>query len=79
MRDDAITMIGSIIAKNKATAGNPDLLPSNEPVTATHSLIGDSSGTTLVEAPLGSPDANGNLIGGPVNGAIDPRLGPLAY
>ena len=27
---------------------------------------------------LRSPTANGNLIGGPVNGVIDPLLGPLA-
>ena len=32
----------------------------------------------IVEAPVGSPDANGNLIGGPVHGVIDPLLGPLA-
>jgi hypothetical protein len=52
--------------------------PSIKP-TVTYSLIGDKSGTSLVEAPVGSPDAKGNLIGGPVHGAIDPRLGPLAY
>ena len=79
MHDDSITIIGSIIAANSAPAGNPDLQPSVEPVTMSYSLLGDSSGTTLVEAPLGSPDANGNLIGGPVNGAIDPLLGPLVY
>jgi hypothetical protein len=43
------------------------------------SLIGDYSGSGFSEAPVGSPDANGNLIGGPVNGAIDPLLGPLVY
>jgi hypothetical protein len=79
MRDDPITIIGSIIAENTAPAGSPDLFPSAEPLTALHSLIGDSSGTTLVEAPLGAPDANGNFIGGPVNGAIDPLLSPLAF
>lgn len=46
-----------------------------------NSLIGDSRGTTLVEAPLGSPDANGNLIGKSTvaggSGVIDPLLGPL--
>jgi hypothetical protein len=79
MRDDPITIIGSIVAGNRAPAGNPDLTLSVAPITATHSLIGDSSGTTLVESPVNSPDANGNLIGGPVNGAIDPLLGPLVY
>lgn len=47
-------------------------------VLASYSLIGDNAGTSLVEAPVGSPDANGNLIGGPNHGAIDPLLGPLA-
>jgi hypothetical protein len=46
--------------------------------TVRHSLVGHNRGTPLVEAPIGHPDSNGNLIGGPVNGAIDPRLGPLA-
>jgi hypothetical protein len=44
----------------------------------TSSLIGDASGTGLTEAPLGAADANGNLIGGPVGGAIDPGLAALA-
>ena len=34
--------------------------------------------TPLPEAPVGSPDVNGNLLGGSVGGEIDPRLGPLA-
>jgi len=46
-----------------------------------NSLIGDSRGTTLVEAPLGSPDLNGNLIGKSTSaggsGVVDPLLGPL--
>ena len=31
----------------------------------------------MTEASVGAPDADGNLIGGPVGGVIDPRLGPL--
>ena len=42
------------------------------------SLIGDSTGSGLTEAPVGSPDSNGNLIGGPIHGVIDPKLGPPA-
>ena len=42
-----------------------------------HSLIGSNEGTTLTEAPVGSPDINGNLIGTFAN-PIDPLLGPLA-
>ena len=79
LRDDPITIIGSIVAGNRAPAGNPDLQPFLEPVTMSFSLLGDSAGTTLVEATLGSPDANGNIVGGPVNGAIDPLLGPLVF
>jgi predicted outer membrane repeat protein len=47
---------------------------------ARFSLIGDGdTGTgTLPEAPVGMPDANGNLVGGPVNGVIDPMLGSLS-
>ena len=40
-----------------------------------YSLIGSNQGSGLVPAPVGSPDANGNLIGGAA--AIDPSLGPL--
>jgi hypothetical protein len=43
------------------------------------SLIGDNRGTNQSEAPVGSPSAAGNLIGGPMNGQIDPFLGPLEY
>lgn len=47
-------------------------------VLAHYSLVGDGSGSSLAEAPVGSPDADGNLIGGPVHGVIDPKIGPLA-
>lgn len=43
-----------------------------------YSLIGTRAGTEFTEAPVGSPDADGNLIGGPVHGVIDPLLAPLA-
>lgn len=46
-----------------------------------YSLIGDSTGTPLVEAPVGSPGLNGNLIGKAASaggsGVIDPLLGAL--
>jgi hypothetical protein len=41
-----------------------------------YSLIGSNQGSGLAPAPVGSPDANGNLIGGTV--VIDPNLGQLA-
>jgi CSLREA domain-containing protein len=68
------TLDHAIVADNTASIA-PNI---SSTLTATYSLIGDKSGTSLAEAPVGSPDANGNLIGGPVNGAIDPLVGPLA-
>jgi hypothetical protein len=44
---------------------------------ARFSLIGDNSNSGLAEAPVGAPDTNGNLIGGPVNGTIDPLFSSL--
>ncbi len=76
----------SIIAGNSsANANSPDLgfgLSPSSSVVLRSSLIGSYSGAFLVEAPLGSPDVNGNLIGNPVSaggsGVIDPLLAPLA-
>jgi hypothetical protein len=74
----------TIIAGNTIGDGNAvDLLAQSAPtLTARFSLIGDNRGTALAEAPVGSPDVNGNLIGRPVteggSGVIDPLLMPLA-
>lgn len=43
-----------------------------------NSLVGSNLNINRPEAPVGSPDANGNIIGGTVNGLIDPLLGLLA-
>jgi hypothetical protein len=40
-----------------------------------YSLIGDNRGSELPEA---NPDADGNIVGGPIDGVIDPQLEPLA-
>jgi hypothetical protein len=40
-------------------------------------LIGINTGTPLAPAPVGSPDANGNLVG-TFASPLDARLGPLA-
>jgi parallel beta-helix repeat protein len=45
---------------------------------ARFTLVGTSAGTALAEAPLGAPDAKGNLVGGPTHGVINPLLGTLA-
>jgi hypothetical protein len=71
----------SIVAGNFASLSAPSdirfqsVAPS---LTARYSLIGHNTGTGLTETLSGSPDTNGNLIGGPVHGVIDPLLGALA-
>lgn len=76
--DDEIKIGGSIIVDNTAAGGGSDIWSLLRTMTLTHSIIGGNAGTNLAEAPVGSPDANGNLIGGPVHGLIDPKLAPLA-
>ncbi len=66
----------SIIADNTASSGDaPDI--SSMLVNAEDSLIGHNSGTPLLESNPG-PDPSGNIIGGAINGPVDPLLGPLA-
>jgi hypothetical protein len=79
-RNGALELSHVIVAGNEAgTALGADLrIEAPGTVMAAHSIVGTNSGTALIEAPLGSPDANGNLIGGPVGGVIDALLGPLA-
>lgn len=67
---------GTVQFENSILVGTARLLVGD--VSATFSLIGTNTGTSFSEAPLGSPDANGNLIGGPIHGPIDPLLGPLS-
>ncbi len=74
-----VVISNSIVARNNGTAPDLGSLGHSSPtLTIQHSLIGDHGDSDLGEAPVGSPDANGNLIGGPVGGTIDPLLGPLA-
>jgi CSLREA domain-containing protein len=72
-----LAVANSIVAGNRAAAGKPDL-GTGGTLNVRFSLIGNQAGTGLTEAPLGSPDANGNLVGGAANGIIDPMLEPLA-
>jgi hypothetical protein len=67
----------SIVAGNAAPFSGPDLDPMFGTLTAQYSLIGDNSDTGLAGAPVGSPDAHGNLIGTSAL-PINPMLGPLA-
>jgi hypothetical protein len=67
----------SIIAGNTSAAGSPDVNLSGDAAQSFHfSLIGNNSGSNLVAAPVGSPDALGNLIGTSSN-PINPLLGML--
>jgi CSLREA domain-containing protein len=73
---------GAIIARNTDSSGHPDMNLSTSTFasdTLSFSLLGDRRGTSFTEAPVGSPDAKGNLIGGPVYGVIDAMLAPLTY
>jgi hypothetical protein len=70
------SIASTIIAGNiDHTDAGPDVFG---PADFSHSLVGDNTGSGLTEAPVGAPDVNGNLIGGPTHGVIDPKLGPLA-
>ena len=75
-----LIVISTIIAQNTddgAASPAPDFCGPG-PFNFTYSLIDDNTGSKLTEAPVGAPDSNGNLIGGPSNGVIDPELRPLA-
>lgn len=72
----------SILAANQGGLGVADLQidptgigGQTANVNVTNSLIGDNSGNGLIES--STPGLDGNLVGGPVNGVIDPLLGPL--
>ena len=71
-----VTLTSTIVAQNVDNSGAaPDVAGS---VGLTTSLIGDNTGSGLPEHPVGAPDNSGNMIGGPVHGVINARLGPLS-
>lgn len=76
-----ISLSGSLTIEHSIVAGN-GLLGGSDltggALTLKHSVVGDKADNALSEAPVGTPDANGNLIGGPLYGTIDPLLAPLA-
>jgi parallel beta-helix repeat protein len=69
----------TIVARNTGAINDIAML-TGATISATYSIIGISFGSGLAPAPVGSPDANGNLVGSSplTNGRIEPRLGPLA-
>lgn len=76
-----ISTSASIITGNEAQEGSNGILRPRfafEPEFSFHkSFVSDNSGIDLPEAPIGQPDENGNIIGGSLNGVIDPLLTPL--
>ena len=67
----------TIVAGNSDPNGSPDVHSPSANTVAEFSLIGDNSGSGLDEAPVGSPDFAGNLIGGSGANRVDPQLTPL--
>ena len=70
-----IFTLGQLQLDHVILAKNTGVDASYGSIVARFSLIGNDR---QPEAPVGMPDANGNLIGGRIHGAIDPGLGPLA-
>jgi len=72
-----VTLRNSILAQNLDNGTAPDLLFGGGTLVVSHSIVGDKTDTGLNAAPLGFPDANGNLIGTHALPII-PQLGLLA-
>ena len=75
VEDGGVLLSHTIVAGNVDHSGVAPDVAGN--VVSGYSLVSDNFGSNLVEAPLNFPDGNGNLIGGPIHGVIDPLLGPL--
>ncbi|MCA9053940.1 MAG: hypothetical protein KDA75_08895, partial [Planctomycetaceae bacterium] len=74
-----VTIHNSIVARNSDAGTNPDISTGGT-LDVQHSLIGDNTGTSLIETGSITPDGNGNFIGDSSSGGvIDPGLGPLAF
>ena len=75
----AISLDHSIVAKNLAAAASPDLKQVSGSVDSGYSFVGSNEGISLEEASVAFPDEAGNMVGGSVNGLIDPKLFPLEF
>jgi predicted outer membrane repeat protein len=73
-----LTLDDTILATNTSAVGPDVTRLVGTTLNAKYSLIGNNAGSGLTEAPVGSPDLSGNLIGGPATGIINPLLAPLA-
>jgi hypothetical protein len=78
VRGGSLQLNHSIVGLNSAPTGREltGLIGAN--IAPTFSLISWNADSGLVEAPVGAPDANGNLVGGPAHGYINPSIAPLA-
>jgi hypothetical protein len=75
--DGTLTLDHTIVARNSARFGVDLTGLIGSVFDATFSLIGYNEKSGLAEAPVAAPDANGNRIGGPMRGLIDPGLESL--
>ncbi|MCC6491679.1 MAG: right-handed parallel beta-helix repeat-containing protein [Pirellulales bacterium] len=73
-----VALSHSIVAGNTAGASRQPSDLAALPLQSHHNFIGYLTSPSLAETLPGAPDANGNFVGGPSFGPIDPRLGPLA-
>lgn len=73
----SLSVVNSIISGNRAydTDGNDLVYPTGRNVDIRHSLIGDNTGTDLIEARMAE---NGNIVG-TLDAPIDARLTELGY
>ena len=81
-RDGSLYILNSIVADNdqravREPAARDIKLLGNPELTIRASLIGTVTGTMLAESL--TLDEFGNLLGGEVDGRLDPMLGPLTY
>jgi predicted outer membrane repeat protein len=68
-----VDLESSIVARNSAAAGHPDLYSNTTPYSAAHSLIGTTDGAASFT------DNGGNLIGPDKDHTLDPLLAPLDF
>jgi parallel beta-helix repeat protein len=73
---DSLILEDSIVAKNFAGFSEDDIRIFSGAIAPQFNLIGSNAGSGLAAAPIGLPDANGNLIGSSAV-PIDPKLGTL--
>jgi hypothetical protein len=80
LESGTLILNGSIVAQNGPILESDIAVLTGASIQAHYCLIGYNTGSGLAAAPVGSPDANGNLIGGQSSsgyGLVYALLGPL--